>query len=101
MQSKGQVMEWISVKERLPNVLEKPLLVFTDEKRITIAFLWEDEEWERDSLDIRKSSKFSWIIAHDLISSQEEFGGHHWKDLKEVLYWMPLPTPPEVNNGST
>jgi len=65
-------MEWISVKDKLPD-REMDLLVCTDTYYMGIGWYYvSSKTWD---FEIQK---------------------HTEADLGEVLFWMPLPPPPEV-----
>ena len=65
------VMRWIPCSERLP-VRYENVLILTDDASYSIAHVTSNED------------EYLWFGD----------GGHYSKDF--VLYWMPLPEPPEV-----
>lgn len=64
------VQKWIPCSERLP-VLYVPVMILTDDGSYAIAHVTENED------------EYLWFGD----------GGHYSKDY--VLFWMPLPDPPE------
>lgn len=64
------VNRWIPCSERLP-VLYDPVMILTDDGSCAIAHMTENED------------EYLWFGD----------GGHYSKDY--VLFWMPLPEPPE------
>jgi hypothetical protein len=76
--------EWISVEERLPDVLDDYLVT------IKLKYAWETE-WEYDvdvaSLVVEGGYIDGiWDTLHDWIEGQE----------CHVTHWMPLPEPPKM-----
>lgn len=78
-------MEWISVKDRLPELYEFVLVyssMMGDEPcPITIA-RWNSEKWE--------------TLCNEEENNACACGDLFWStDSKEITHWMPLPQPPE------
>lgn len=71
------VQEWISVKDRLPN-LDEAVLVLAEYLHIKTNYY---EAW---SLFKCESGETIWV---------DKYGDGH--NLTEVTHWMPLPTPPK------
>lgn len=72
--------EWISVKDRLPEIGQKVLVFDVDAE-----------------LDISKDIHiFSFECDEDGYYWSDE--GGWWNDFENVSHWMPLPEPPEMNN---
>lgn len=69
--------EWISTKDRLPE-LDKLVLGYTDDKKIFIVEL----------------SNYGFFKKELKFSTQAEF--EDWLfELDEITHWMPLPEPPK------
>lgn len=78
-------MDWISVKDRLPEHGKQVLL---------IAYGWSDTTIYLGRLE-HMSSETSWLTG--FTSKESEWCIQGWSYLKEplVTHWMPLPEPPE------
>lgn len=74
--------EWISVKDRLPN-MPGDVLILCGYYDFYIAFYSDG----KDCTGRRKG----WYIKEKYGYSDEKCSGH----LFEVLYWMPIPEPPK------
>jgi len=74
-------MEWISVKDRLPENHQEVLFIYSDKHGVTLLTGWYDEE------------NHEWVSSitgflRDI--SEKAFDDCHFKP-NRVKYWMPLP----------
>ena len=80
----GNKSEWISVDERMPEIMETVLIAYKEK------WGWETE-WHFDvdagSWDIVEGR---WNTYHDLDEGQE----------LHITHWMPLPEPPKMKGGA-
>lgn len=103
--------EWISVKDRLPEV-EKDVLVVTKTAcsgllRVNQAFYEDgkigaessDYSWSTDNIDMRYDEDEDdyivpqgWFMVNDYLEEYCEI-------TDEVLYWQPLPEPPKEGDS--
>lgn len=83
-------MDWISVKDRLPECGEKVLL---------IAHGWEDTTVYIGRLE-HMNPETSWLTG--ITSKESEWCIQGWSYLREpiVTHWMPLPEPPKEDERS-
>lgn len=87
-------MKWINVEDRLPEN-EGKYLVYVEQ--FTEAG-YDNFDWSIQICDFGRSVVESTrnekeIIHHLSVESSFKIG--NWGEDKTVLYWMPLPTPPE------
>lgn len=71
-------MEWISVKDRLPEKYQKVLFYVLERKEIYSGYYVQDAY-----RDIQSTYKF------------REMFDDWWFEGETVTHWMPLPTPPK------
>lgn len=83
-------MQWISVKDRLPERGEQVLL---------IAYGWKDTTVYIGRLE-HMSPETSWLTG--ITSKESEWCIQGWSYLREpiVTHWMPLPEPPKEDERS-
>lgn len=90
-------MEWISVKERFPD-LYLPVLAFHKDDGIVYAYRWLD--FEADEEDPEKyPAEHAWEYKEGN-SIPKKGDMHIWSEHftaedKEITHWMPLPFPPK------
>lgn len=81
---KEVTMEWISVKDQLPEK-NKEVLFVTGKNEVSIGSIMYD--WLKDGFDVVWASESS-IYFNDSLNQE-------WSTCK---FWMPLPNPPEIIN---
>lgn len=82
-------MKWISVEDRLPEPLHRDVLMYIPSERDYILV-------DHGVIMGYKGSGSGWM-SH--MFDDEFYGGKGGYEDGEVTHWMPLPDPPEVNDG--
>lgn len=84
-------MEWISVKDRLPED-DKSLEFYGDSvMRFTTVLCYNGTVKTTNRLNVHNKPNYPNI---------EKTDGWVWSTYGEVTHWMPLPASPEVANGN-
>ena len=77
-----QKMEWISVKDRMPDAYQH-----------VIAHVRHTEKWRNTVL-----TDHPWHVVEEDIWLGDKWDNNADADVHEVTHWMPMPEPPKCNN---
>ncbi len=78
-------MEWISVKDRLPTPDDSPILAIDSLEHFSTKALCFIEGWDGPG----------WYDASEEYGMGLNEAEAHYHPYGRMLYWMPLPKPPE------
>jgi len=80
--------DWISVSDRLPELLKNVLVTINYDEELHIAYLHKEgwKIWKDDELEVVGNG-----YIENLINDQDGFGVIAWQELPERAEWKPVP----------